>query len=129
MLEQQNTKRTRKGQFYFLQKMISTWKENPEAQAGKGLHELGGYPRSEGQSHSQPTAPLHRPPLWCERADQTTVLANMKSRREAPGRVLSSPTLSICFQFHLSSPLPSQIAFLKSAISKHLLNICSVPKP
>lgn len=57
------------------------------------------------------------------------VSANMKSIPEALKRVLSYTTLSVYFQFHLSSFAFYKLLFLKNAISKHLLNICSVPNP
>ena len=93
MLEQQNTKRTKKTenfffleQFYFPQKMISTQKENPEAQAVKGLYKLGDYPRYVGQTPPLPTpahSPLHRTPLHNpihEQLFQSVSFLNIESR-------------------------------------------------
>ena len=123
MLEQQNTKRTKKTenfffleQFYFPQKMISTQKENPEAQAVKGLYKLGDYPRYVGQTPPLPTpahSPLHRTSLPWERTSRQ-VSANTKLMCEAPLRVLRSLTLSICFQFLFSS-----LHFINCLFKKH----------
>lgn len=123
MLEQQNTKRAKKTenfffpeQFYFPQKMISTQKENPEAQVVKGLYKLGDYPRYVGQTPPPPTPAhslLHRISLPWERTSRQQ--SQQTQNRCAPLRVLRSLALSMYFQFLFSSSLH----FINCLFEKH----------
>ena len=85
--------------------MISTQKENPEAQAVKGLYKLGDYPRCVGQTPSKPIA--HCTELLCHgkvSADNSlskhkidVQSTNKSSKISRPEHMLSIPILFSTF--------------------------------